>query len=281
MTWSFLLDIPVDHLSEFARSERELERQKLVELIIGLSITAMIMSAPAYWLIRYTYFKIRKEFRFKTKFNQYNHVDALVLLSMNVLRMQPDCFKEKCGYLKEYITYLYPENDSFHETIKMAYQDVYYSESIVRWLNRFQDADQRKDTVRFLIHMAAQDGVVATREEAELFRIIDAFELMRQEWVDLITDINHSFAKRQNRWRETHHAKPESYYSDLLQRALEYFELKREAIDEQSLRDRYRRLVKEYHPDRHPDATPEEKKELEVKFQELQLYYEELIKLLP
>lgn len=279
MIWSFLLDIPVHHLTEFELAERELERQKLIEMVVGFSITAMIMSVPTYWLIRYMYFKVKKEFRFKTKFNQYNHVDALVLLSMNVLRTHPDCFTEKCAYLKEYIIYLYPENDSFHESLKMAYEDIYRSESIVRWLNRFQDVDQRKNTVRFLIYMAAQDGVVAYREEAELFRIIDAFELTRREWEEVITNINQAFAEKQNRWRKKH-SKTESYCDDIRQRALDYFEIKRDAIDEQVLREKYRRLVKEYHPDRHPDATPEERKELEFKFQELQLYYEELIKLL-
>mgnify|MGYP002358173720 FL=1 len=57
--------------------------------------------------------------------------------------------------------------------------------------------------------------------------------------------------------------------------------MEREALNEQQLRSRYRELVKLYHPDRHPDATPEEHKELEIKFQEIQLYYEELIKLIP
>ncbi|WP_343604701.1 DnaJ domain-containing protein [Fluviicola sp.] len=279
MIWSFLLEIPVEHLDGYALAEREMERQKLIEMIIGFTITAMIMSVPTYWLIRYTCSKIKREFRFKTKFNQYNHVDALILLSMNVLRTHPDCFREKCAYLKEYIVYLYPENDSFHESIKMAYEDVYHSESIVRWLNRFQDADQRRNTVRFLIHMAAQDGVIAHREEAELFRIIDSFELTRPEWAELIANINQEFANRQNRWRKTN-PKAESYSEDIQDRALIYFEVKRESIDEQLLREKYRRLVKEYHPDRHPDATPEERKEFELKFQELQLYYEELLKLL-
>ena len=56
--------------------------------------------------------------------------------------------------------------------------------------------------------------------------------------------------------------------------------MQRESLDEQVLRSKYLKLVKSYHPDRHPDASPEERNELEVKFQELQVYYEELLKLL-
>lgn len=280
MNWFFLLKIPVDQLRAMAEYDAELERQRLIDNVIGLSVTAIIAAIPTYLLVRYTYFKVKKEFRFKTKFSEYNHVDALVLLSMNVLRTNPDCFREKCIYLKEYILYLYPRNTSFHESLKMAYVDIYRSESIVQWLNRFQDDDERRDVVRFLIHMAAQDGIVAPREKVEIIRIIDAFGLAHNEWIVLIEDINKAFAEKQNRWRKTHDTKVESYQDELIRKALLYFEMQRETLNEQMLRNRYRNLVKQYHPDSHPTATQEQHKELEIKFQELQLYYEELLKLL-
>jgi DnaJ-domain-containing protein 1 len=275
MTWSLLLDISAMQAQKLA--EEELARQKLIEAVIGLSVTAIVMSWPAYLLIRYSYFKLKKEFRFRTKLNPYNHIDALVLLSMNVLRANPECFKEKCIYLKEYVIYLYPErNSSFHESLKMAYGDVYSSESIVQWLNRFQAEAERKDVVRFLVHMAAQDGVVGSREKTELIKIVDAFGLLHQEWMELMEDINEAFTKRRNKTNDDQVA---SSHADCIKVALDYFEMQRETINEGELRLKYRRLVKKYHPDRHPDATPEERKQLEMKFQELQLYYEELLKL--
>ena len=130
-----------------------------------------------------------------------------------------------------------------------------------------------------LIHMAAQDGVVGSGEKAELVRIIDAFGLPHLEWLELMEDINQAFTKRQDR-RSAANDQSESLRDNLVDKALSYFEMKREAIDEEKLRLKYRRLVKKYHPDRHPDASAEEHKELEVKFQELQVYYEELLKLL-
>lgn len=279
MTWFLLQTLTSAQIQKLA--EEEYYRQKMIETIVGFSITAVIVAAPTYWLIRYFFSKMRKEFRFKTKFNPYNHIDALVLLSMNVLRTNPDCFKEKCGYLKEYIVYLYPENTgSFHESLKMAYSDVYRSESIVYWLKRFQNEEERKNVVRFLIHMAAQDGIVAEREKTELMLIIDAFGLVHLEWLELMESINEAFTWRQNRWKKTHDSEVESYHSSLVTKALDYFELTRETVAEEELRSRYRKLVKKYHPDRYPDATPEEHKELEIKFQELQLYYDELLKLL-
>ncbi len=276
---SFFLILEISSAEAQRLAEEEFYRQKMIETIVGLSITAIIVAAPTYWLFRYVFSKLRKEFRFKTKFNAYNHIDALVLLSMNVLRTNPDCFKEKCIYLKEYIIYLYPEdNGSFHESLKMAYMDVYRSESIVRWLSRFQQEEQRKDIVRFLIHMAAQDGVIGSREKAELIRIIDGFALLHQEWLVLMEDINHAFRRRHERRGET--AGSSRYRDGLVESALEYFELQKDALDEEELRLKYRKLVKKYHPDRHPDADAEKRKELEVKFQELQLHYEELLRLL-
>lgn len=280
MNWFFLLKIPVDSLHTIVEQDAELERQRLIDNVVGLSITAVIAAIPAYLLIRYTYFKVKKEFRFKTRFSEYNHVDALVLLSMNVLRTNPDCFREKCIYLKEYVLYLYPRNKSFHESLKMAYGDIYRSESIVQWLNRFLEKDQRRDVVRFLVHMAAQDGIVALREKEEIIQIIDAFELVHDEWIVLIEDINKAFADKQNRWRKTHDTRVESYQDELIRKALLYFEMQRETLNEEGLRNRYRNLVKQYHPDSNPMATPEQHKALEIKFQELQLYYEELLKLL-
>lgn len=277
MTWSLLQTLSSAQIQKLA--EEEYYRQKMIETIVGLSITAIIVAAPTYWLIRYVFSKIRKEFRFKTKFNPYNHIDALVLLSMNVLRTNPDCFKEKCIYLKEYIIYLYPENSgSFNESLKMAYTDVYRSESIVRWLSRFQEEEQKKDVVRFLIHMAARDGIVGSHEKAELIRIIDGFALVHQEWLVLMEDINESYARRNERRSKTGNS--ERYRENLVDKSLVYFEMQKDTLDEEELRLKYRRLVKKFHPDRHPDATPEERKELEVKFQELQLHYEELLKLL-
>lgn len=276
---SFFLILEISSAEAQRLAEEEFYRQKMIETIVGLSITAIIVAAPTYWLFRYVFSKLRKEFRFKTKFNAYNHIDALVLLSMNVLRTNPDCFKEKCIYLKEYIIYLYPEdNSSFHESLKMAYTDVYRSESIVRWLSRFQQEEQRKDIVRFLIHMAAQDGVIGSREKAELIRIIDGFALLHQEWLVLMEDINQAFRRRHERRSET--AGSSRYRENLVESALEYFDLEKDALDEEELRLKYRKLVKEYHPDRHPDADAEKRKELEVKFQELQLHYEELLRLL-
>lgn len=276
---SFFLILEISSAEAQRLAEEEFYRQKMIETIVGLSITAIIVAAPTYWLFRYVFSKLRKEFRFKTKFNAYNHIDALVLLSMNVLRTNPDCFKEKCIYLKEYIIYLYPEdNSSFHESLKMAYTDVYRSESIVRWLSRFQQEEQRKDIVRFLIHMAAQDGVIGSREKAELIRIIDGFALLQQEWLVLMEDINHAFRRRHERRSET--AGSSRYRGNLVESALEYFELQKDTLDEEELRLKYRKLVKKYHPDRHPDADAEKRKELEVKFQELQLHYEELLRLL-
>lgn len=283
INWSFLLSVSTNQLHKLSQSDKELEeleRQKLIEAVVGFSITAIIMAFPTYLLIRYAYFKLKKEFRFKTKFNEYNHIDALVLLSMNLLRTNPECFREKCGYLKEYIVYLYPESNSFHESLKMAYNDIYRSESIVNWLNRFHTEDERRNVVRFLIHMAAQDGVVAPREQAELFRIIDAFALPRREWTDLMGQINREFAKQQNRWKKSQDTGGD-YRDELIERALGYFEMERAAVNERLLRDKYRELVKKYHPDRYPDATAEEHNELELKFQELQSHYEELLKLLP
>ncbi len=280
MSWSLLQNLSADHLHKIMENDLEAERQRLIETTIGFSLTVIVMSIPAYFLIRYTYFKFKKEFRFKTKFNQYNHIDALVLLSMNVLRTNPECFQEKCVYLKEYIVYLYPKGNSFHESLKMSYNDVYRSESIVNWLNRFHAEEERRDVVRFLIHMAARDGIVAPREKSELFRIIDSFSLARKEWIELMDGINEAFTDQQNRWRKTQSSPSKNYRETLIVKALDYFEVTREAIHEQLLRDKYRKLVKKYHPDRHPDATAEERNELEVKFQELQLYYEELLKLL-
>jgi DnaJ-domain-containing protein 1 len=277
MSWILLLETSSAQLQQIA--EAEYNKQKLIEVILGFLITAIVMAWPTYLIFRYTYFRIKKEFRFKTKFNPYNHIDALVLLSMNVLRTNPECFKEKCIYLKEYIIYLYPKNNlSFHESLKLAYIDVYRSESIVSWLNRFNQDDERKDVVRFLIHMAAQDGIVASREKTELVRIIDAFGLDQQEWLVLMDGINEAFTKRQ-RFRSAS-GRSENSHDVLITRALEYFGIKREGIDEDQLRLKYRQLVKKFHPDSHPDLPQVEKKELELKFQELQMYYEELLKLM-
>lgn len=91
-------------------------------------------------------------------------------------------------------------------------------------------------------------------------------------------DINQVFVRRNERRSKA--ANTRIYRESVVDKALEYFAVEKAALDENKLRLKYRELVKKYHPDRHPDASPEERNELEMKFQELQVHYEELLKLL-
>ena len=48
MSWSLLLDMSSAQLQKIA--EEEYYRQKMIETIVGLSVTALIVAAPTYWL---------------------------------------------------------------------------------------------------------------------------------------------------------------------------------------------------------------------------------------
>lgn len=257
-------------------SAEELHRQKVIETTIGLSGAAVIAIVLIVIYGRYVHYKRKKSFRFKSKFNEYNHVDALVFLSMNVLKSHPEYFREKCVYMKEYVAFLYPNNTSFYESLRFSYTDYYASHTIVKWLNEHLAPSQKEDVVRFLIYMAAQDGVVAQKEILELNTIIEAFDLPINEWKALMDSINQRFYEQQERWRKRNESG--SYRSASLKNALEYFGLKEITKDEELLRQLYREKVKLCHPDCFPNATEQERKQYEVEFQQLQMHYEELIK---
>lgn len=258
----------------------EIDRERLIETSVGLSLAAIIGCVLFYLYLRYVHYKLKGEFRYKSKFNEYNHVDALVLLSMNVLRSHPQSFQDKCLYIKEYILYLYPNNDSFFESLNWSYRDTYSSKSIVKWLNTHLNEDAIQDGIRFLISMAAVDGVIAPKERKELIGIIDSFQIDSGNWIKMMDEINEAFVQRQKQWKSKGSTSNLSYRESLVQKAMDYFEISKEELSETTLRKKYLVFVKKYHPDRSPNATPEERKELEIKFQEVQLYYDELLKLL-
>lgn len=254
------------------------ERQRLIENVIGLSLSAIVAGILFYIYFRYLHYKLKGEFRYKSKFNEYNHVDALVILSMNVLRSHPICWQEKCLYIKEYIVYLYPNNSSFFESLRWSYKDIYSSQSLVKWLNKHLDKNAIENDIRFLIHMAAIDGVIASKEREELVDIIEAFQVETSVWLEMMDSINQEFQDRRNSWRKKE--EPISYHDSIVVKALAYFEMSKEILNATILRKKYLKFAKKFHPDSSPHATLNERKELEIKFQEVQLYYDELLKLL-
>lgn len=268
---SFLLVV-----DSYAQSVEDANRQKQIETVIGLLGAAAVAGVLIYIYGRYLHYKRKKEFRFNSKFNEYNHVDALVLLGMNVLKRHPECFREKCLYIKEFVAFLYPNNQSFHESLRFSYTDYYASDTIVKWLNEYISMHQKEDTVRFLIQLAAQDGIIASQERSELEPIILDFGLPLEEWGIVMDEINACFFQRQQEWRSQNSGV--SYQTTIFEKALEYFQVSSNDLNEKVLRKAYRELVKQTHPDRYPDATAEERKKHEIEFQKIQVYYEELLK---
>lgn len=112
----------------------------------------------------------------------------------------------------------------------------------------------RLQIVRFLLELALADGEISEREHYFIFKVAGFIN---------VNDVAYRTIKK-----EVEEAGPQMSVYDLL------------GVTPNTpfaqIRTKYRALILQSHPDRHPNATEQERKELSLKFQQIQQAYAEI-----
>ncbi len=169
-----------------------------------------------------------------------------------------------------------PEN--YDEIIERNFHYPIHPVSVVDWVNRHASEQRKKQLIHFLVGLCHIDGTL-NRKEYDALRV-----LSRNLHLDIPFLESCIFSARggaTGNKKESGHAKnhtkaeqPRSVpvrkkYADLLGVS--------EHADEKAIRQRYRQLVKVYHPDRYARESAEKQEQAHQRFLEIQEAYEFLI----
>lgn len=135
-------------------------------------------------------------------------------------------------------------------------------QELIFWCSRKLDHAQKLQLFEFLAWICNVDHEIVEEEKELLLYVLGRFQLSFDE---LSAVARATVEIRSERVRVTE--KP------LRSRYLSVLGLK-ETASAQEIKKTYRLLVKQVHPDRHPNATVEQKQLLEARFQEIQEAYD-------
>ena len=137
---------------------------------------------------------------------------------------------------------------------------------LIEWCNRHISYEQKLQTFLLLSEIAIDDELSEREKEYVLF-IIQRFAIKSQDIPEAVQSkiyMNQRAGSSLNTSRSRFH-----FHYEVLELT--------ENASAKEIKESYRRLVKQFHPDSHPDLPAEEKKELSEKFRQVQEAYDTLI----
>lgn len=210
-----------------------------------------------------------KEFNNSFFYSKSKFISAVCALGTNLCKLELKDFGKKNIEIRRYIKKVFPDEIDIREELALAIRYQKTTESICVWLNRQKDHFDELELIVFCVRLVSIDGLVSSKEEAEIDFIAKYLGVEKIEYKKYIDYVNQSYANQENQNTTKRSV-------SLLNEALNYFEFKSlPSINE--LKVRFRQKVKVCHPDLFVNANDQEKKELERKFNELQKYYNEIL----
>ncbi|MNU84119.1 Chaperone protein DnaJ [compost metagenome] len=126
--------------------------------------------------------------------------------------------------------------------------------------------EQKLETFTFLSQISLIDNELNDKEKEYLLFLIQRFGILNQDIPENLADL--LFGRKGGQTEEKSTMGYNRYYLLL--------ELTENA-SAREIKEAYRKLVKKYHPDSHPDLSEAEKKQLAQKFHEVQEAYDALV----
>lgn len=193
--------------------------------------------------------------------------EVQTVLAVAMIKRDRYCFMIKRSRIHQFVREVYSDNKlDVDEIIDVFLDDKIPLIDLVGWCNRFISYEKKLETFLFLMDIASIDKELTNDEKHYLHFIIQKFAIRNQ-------DISQAI---QEKLFENHKKTTASNFTSKFQSYYEILELTSTATAKE-LKDSYRRLVKQFHPDSHPYLSTEEKKVLADKFQQVQEAYDYLI----
>lgn len=218
------------------------------------------------------------EFPITTRYSERNLHLAYIVLAARIMMQNRQAFKDKQGFLAKYFHHHFPNSElDFKQTLVDVFRSPVTVKSTAIWLNRHMETESEKlKVIHFLAGLAMVDGDIRREEKLVLTVIARECHIPTASIEEVI--------QMYNRYEE---AEREQDKKEFLQNnikskstlAFEILGLPKES-DFETVKKKYRSLVKQYHPDRLIEASEEDRKIAEQKFIQIQKAYEILETLL-
>ena len=196
-----------------------------------------------------------------------NIVEVYIVLAACATKRGRTYIQAKEKLVKDYMDKHFPDvtcvvDESFDHAILNAI-DV---PELVFWCNTHLNAQKKLQLFEFLVVIIAVDNEILPEELELIHYILNKFGIPFSSLSD--------YAKKAI---EVEQPKPKATSVSVKQRMLSVLGLKDNASLAE-IKSTYRLLVKKVHPDRHPNATEQERNILVARFRELQEAYDYLMK---
>lgn len=195
-------------------------------------------------------------------------ISAICSLGANLCKLDLKDYGKKNIEIRRYVKKVFPDEIDIREELALAIRYQKTTESVCVWLKRQKEHFDELELIIFCVRLVSIDGLVSSKEEAEIDFIAKYLDVEKIEYQQYIDYVNNSYQSRQS-----------SSYSSTrpsITTALNYFGFDKTPTVKE-LKDRFRQKVKSCHPDLFSSASDSEKKILESKFNELQKYYNEIL----
>lgn len=272
---SILAAVPVSKMRIY-----EEESEKTISTILAISTVVLLVgSAVGYQIFNARYWE-RGIFPPILLNRRINHFEALICLSVNVIRCDKDSYAEKQAMLLSFMRKKFPDiNGGVVHSMKLALGRPLTTVSISKWLNKhIKQPRERLEILDFLFTLSTLDGAVGQSEYTVLREYSLVMGMNQQQLDDRIAVFKRLRAEQlhseQQRARE-YRRSTSSSVDHQRQKALTTLGLPTESSPEE-IKKAYRSLVKQFHPDRFQHATKAEQKQMELQFIRIQEAYEYL-----
>jgi hypothetical protein len=240
----------------------------------------IIISALVFPLILFSLYFFYLKYRQKHKiiewlgkkepdsYSDFVFKEIQIVLAVAMIKRDRYLLINKLKRMKQFAQRNYSPNKlDVEEILEVFLEEKIPVMDLIEWCNKQVSYTQKLETFLFLSEISLMDEQLAFKEKEYLLFIIQRFSILNQDIPEKIQD--HVFERQQQK-----KSIKQSVFS--YQFHYEVLGLKKDA-SVKDIKDAYRKLVKKFHPDSHPDLGEDAKKELAEKFQEVQEAYDALM----
>jgi DnaJ like chaperone protein len=212
------------------------------------------------------------------RFRRINYYEAVINLSVNVIRCDLDNLSEKRSRLRQFVSIKFPDiSGGITTSYRSAEKAPVSTQSISVWLKKHLHSDKEKtELLEFLFALAVTDGTLGKREHAILLAFAQHIGLDTAILNRLVETQRRDRAERlfdeQQRNREN---RAPTYKATASEKARIVLGLP-PGFTQEELKKAYRSLVKQFHPDKQVEVPEEEKLRMAERFIDVQEAYEQL-----
>ncbi|MBX2950288.1 MAG: DnaJ domain-containing protein [Crocinitomicaceae bacterium] len=260
---------------QYSRYEAS-KADKTWEIIIGFAIP--IIAFVGY--IWYKNWKIRiwrkGTFPADLTFTTAHLMEAYSCLTVYLITIDRYHQMQKIAYLRSFFIRQFKGSpDHFDDIIDRNFHYPIEPVSVVNWVNQHAREQQKKQLVQFLVGLCHIDKLLKPKEYTALKVFTKNLQLeaaFLEECILFYQKERATHANNQEQQRTASGSTGVSQrkkYADILG--------VNESADEKEIKQRYRQLVKRYHPDKYVNESKEQQKQVNQRFLEIQEAYEFLL----